>query len=62
MSRRGDLRIIKKNIDGLKLAFVSLNDVDMKIDREKTKQTLGYLQDEGYLTTVNIHWGEEYKK
>lgn len=62
MSRRGDLRIIKKNIDGLKLAFVSLNDVDMKIDREKTKQTLGHLQDEGYLITVNIHWGEEYKK
>ena len=62
MSRRGDLRIIKKNIDGLKLAFVSLNDVDMKIDREKTKQALGHLQDEGYLITVNIHWGEEYKK
>lgn len=44
MSRNGDLRIIKKDINGLKLAFLSINDVDMKMNREKVQKVLGILK------------------
>ncbi len=56
MNRSGDLSIIKKEIHGLKLAFVSLNDVDMKIDTSKVEQEFEKLKKDGYLITVNIHW------
>lgn len=62
MSRRGDLRIIKKDTNGLKLAFLSINDVDMKMDREKVQKILEMLENESYIVTLNIHWGDEYKK
>ncbi|MBP9780264.1 AmmeMemoRadiSam system protein B [Candidatus Gracilibacteria bacterium] len=62
MNRSGDLSIIKKEIHGLKLAFVSLNDVDMKIDTSKVEQEFEKLKKDGYLITVNIHWGDEYAK
>ena len=62
MNRSGDLSIIKKEIHGLKLAFVSLNDVDMKIDTSKVEQEFEKLKKDGYLITVNIHCWEEYAK
>lgn len=62
MNRSGDLSIIKKEINGLKLAFVSLNDVDMKIDTSKVQKEFEKLKKDGYLITVNIHWWEEYAK
>ena len=62
MNRSGDLSIIKKEIHGLKLAFVSLNDVDMKIDTSKVEQEFEKLKKDGYLITVNIHWWDEYAK
>jgi AmmeMemoRadiSam system protein B len=62
MNRSGDLSIIKKEIHGLKLAFVSLNDVDMKIDISKVEQEFKKLKKDDYLITVNVHWWEEYAK
>ncbi len=56
MNRSGDLSIIKKEIHGLKLAFVSLNDVDMKIDISKVEQEFKKLKKDDYLITVNVHW------
>ena len=56
MNRSGDLSVVKKEINGLKLAFVSLNDVDMKVDTSKVEQEFKKLKKDGYLITVNIHW------
>lgn len=62
MNRSWDLTIVRKEINGMKLAFVSLNDVDMKIDTRKVEQAFESLSIDGYIITVNIHWWDEYKK
>ena len=56
MNRSGDLSVVKKEINGLKLAFVSLNDVDMKIDTSKVEKEFEKLKKDDYLITVNVHW------
>lgn len=34
----------------------------MKINQEKTKKVLSDLEADGYVTTLNVHWGDEYAK
>ncbi len=49
---------IEKN--GLKLAFIGLNDVDFKIKPEEVEEKISQLNQQSFLVIPIIHWGTEY--
>lgn len=50
-----------KNVNGITLAFIGLNDTNSRIDREDILPLLSKAEELAHHTIVNIHWGQEYK-
>ncbi|MDD3145020.1 MAG: CapA family protein [Candidatus Gracilibacteria bacterium] len=52
--------ILKKEVNGTKIAFVGFNDIGAQIDENTKAEKIKQLTLEGYIVIVNIHWGFEY--
>ncbi len=53
--------LLVKEINGLKLAFIGLNDTNAPIDEKMTGKLLASIRDTVDVVIINIHWGAEYK-
>ncbi len=53
--------VAKTVVNGLKIAFLGLNDVDFKFKRDAVYQKVAELTQEGYRVIPFVHWGVEYK-
>ncbi|MFA7653631.1 MAG: CapA family protein [Candidatus Magasanikbacteria bacterium] len=50
-----------KEINGIKLAFVGLNDTYFRLENKKIEAIVKKAVEQSDKVIVNIHWGEEYK-
>ncbi len=55
----GEKNILKKEINGLKVAFMWINTIATIPDFEKYEKTIRNLKKQNYLVIINIHWGVE---
>lgn len=53
--------LLFREINGINLAFIGVNDTNSYIDRDDLEPLLDRAEKEADYTIVNIHWGQEYK-
>jgi poly-gamma-glutamate synthesis protein (capsule biosynthesis protein) len=55
------LQPIYRNINGLRLAFLALDDISSELDADAASQAIYTARNTGALVVVSIHWGAEYQ-
>jgi len=53
---------VYRQVNGLRLAFLALDDVSSAVDVEAAKQAIRSAHEDGALVIVSIHWGMEYQE
>jgi gamma-polyglutamate biosynthesis protein CapA len=52
---------LQKEIGGINIGFIGLNDTHYTMDEAKVKELIETSQEQDDKTIINIHWGQEYK-
>ena len=55
------LQPVYRNINGLRLAFLALDDISSELDADAASQAIYTARSIGALVVVSIHWGAEYQ-
>ena len=55
------LQPVYRNINGLRLAFLALDDISSELDVDAASQAIHTARSTGALVVVSIHWGAEYQ-
>lgn len=60
--RKWESVILKEEINGIKVAHIGMENVEVKVNLPEKEEKIKKLKEEGYIVIVNIHFWAEYQK